>query len=147
MFAPHTVTVFNVWEDDNLVRHSNITVLNGVFIDIAKGANVNKSGLSDADTCALFIPFAVEALSASGAPKAYCDPKQFEAAADKSGLWTLNSGGSDRSTATFFIKGAVTEEMTLAQAKDAYDYVFDVTTVDIRDFGSADMQHWQVGGR
>lgn len=36
--------------------------------------------------------------------------------------------------------------MSIKELKAARDYVFDATTVDIRDFGG-DMQHWQVGGR
>ena len=36
--------------------------------------------------------------------------------------------------------------MSLAQLQENYDYAFDVSTVDVRDFGG-DMMHWQVGGK
>ena len=46
---PHTVSVFNTWEDAELNRHYNITILRGVFLDVSQGTNIAKTGLSDAD--------------------------------------------------------------------------------------------------
>ena len=34
---PHTVTVFNSYEDDDLKMHNSITVLRGVLLDMSKG--------------------------------------------------------------------------------------------------------------
>ena len=38
------------------------------------------------------------------------------------------------------------EGVSYAQALELFDDVYRVTSVDIRDFGSTTMQHWQVGG-
>ena len=34
-----------------------------------------------------------------------------------------------------------------AKMREMYDDVYDITTIDVRDFGSSDMQHFQVGAR
>jgi hypothetical protein len=142
---PHTVSVFNTWEDAELNRHYNITILRGVFLDVSQGTNIAKTGLSDADKATLYIPLDVAAESTTGDSKAFAEPKVFYNAEGKNSLWTLDTGGESNSTSTYFVKGEVTEEMSLAALKKAYDNVFDVSTVDVRDFGS--LQHWMVGGR
>lgn len=143
---PHTVTVFNSYEDDDLKIHNSITILRGVLLDVSKGTNVAKTGLADADAATLYIPFSVDAVSTTGDKKTYVEPKAFYSAADQQGLWTLDSGGHSSSTSTYFVKGEVSEMMSLAQLQEKYDYAFDVSTVDVRDFGG-DMMHWQVGGK
>lgn len=48
---------------------------------------------------------------------------------------------------TFFVKGeAVEPDKTEEQIEMLYDDVYKVTKVDMKDFGSPSMQHWQVGG-
>ena len=59
---------------------------------------------------------------------------------------TLDSGGESSSTSTYFAKGDISEQMSLKELRQAHEYVYDVSTVDIRDFGG-DMAHWQVGGK
>ena len=132
---PHVVTVFNSYEDDDLKMHSSITILRGVLLDVSK-----------ADAATLYIPFSVDAVSTTGDKKTYVEPKAFYAAENQQGLWTLDSGGHSNSTSTYFVKGEVSEMMSLAQLQEKYDYAFDVSTVDVRDFGG-DMMHWQVGGK
>lgn len=144
---PHTVTIFNAWEDaDTLEQHYNLTILRGVLLDVSKGANVAKSGLTDADAATLYIPFNVRAESTTGDLKAFAAPKEFYTAADKSALWTLDSGGQSNSTSTYFVKGEVTDAMSFSKLVEAYDFAFDVSNVDVHDFGG-DMAHWQVGGK
>lgn len=142
---PHTVTVFNAWEDDNLEKQYEITILRGVLLDVSQGTNIAKTGLTDADTATLYIPFTVTAESTTGGSKAFSSPKEFYKATDKSALWTLDTGGESNSTSTYFVKGEITEKLSLSELKRSYDNVFDVKTVDIRDFGS--LQHWQVGAK
>ena len=36
--------------------------------------------------------------------------------------------------------------MSLKELRQVYDFAYDVSTVDVRDFGG-EMQHWQVGGK
>ena len=45
------------------------------------------------------------------------------------------------------MKGEVVEpDKTEEQIEMLYDDVYKVTKVDMKDFGSSSMQHWQVGG-
>lgn len=118
-----------------------------MFFDAAHAANVRESGLEGADFVNLFIPFNVDSIDGiTGAPKKFATPKQYEAAEDKSNLWTLDTDSMQSST-TFFVKGEIVE-----QGKDfqwmnrIYDNVHRITKVDAKDFGSPSMQHWEVGG-
>lgn len=149
MYTPHTVTVYNVTEDNATFKSViNATVLRGVFLDISKGANVMKSGLASADAATLFVPFSIQAINAmNGEPQTYCKPKEYERLDDKSGFWTIRPGGSASSADCFFVKGEIHDESDFQTINNTYDDVYRVSSVDIRDFGSLDMQHWQIGGR
>lgn len=144
MYAPHAVTLYNVTEDpETLVQVTGITVLQNVFLDASKAANAKLTGPEGADAVALIIPFDVNATDGgTGQAKTYAEPVAYAAAADKSGLWTLEPGGR-----CFFIKGVVVEMGASFQELNAnHDGVYKVTKVDTKDFGSAAMQHWEVGG-
>lgn len=148
MYAPHTVTVYNsVKETDPSTfreeTHLYVTILRGVMLQASKGVNVRESGLEGADAVNLYIPFCVEAVDGTtGKPKTYTGPQAFYNAADKSVLWTLSVNGNGG--LTFFVKGEfVTDKEDVAMAQDG---CYNVTKVDEKDFGSVDMQHWEVGG-
>ena len=65
MYTPHAVTIYNVSENpDTLKLEYNVTFLRGVFLDRRQAANIEKSGLRDADAATLFIPFTVEVFGA-----------------------------------------------------------------------------------
>ena len=141
MFSPHTVTIFILTEGDSGTV-INSAVLENVFLDRSKASNIQKSGLQDADSATLFIPDDV------GCTKTYAQPKAYMDATDKTGLWTVFDGGEMSGCDCYFIKGAITDWTgTYTQAKEAYDDVYHVTSVDVRDFGSQRMRHLQVGGR
>ena len=151
MYAPHTVTIYNVTQETDQttfkdVQKSYITVLRGVMLQAAKAANVRQSGLEGADAVNLYIPFSTPAVDGvTGAAKRYVGPQEFWRAVNKSGLWTLSTDGNGGTT--FFVKGEVVEpEKTEEAIEMLYDDVYKVTKVDMKDFGSADMQHWEVGG-
>ncbi len=151
MYAPHTVTIYNVTQETNQttfkdVQKSYITVLRGVMLQASKAANVRQSGLEGADAVNLYIPFSTPAVDGvTGAQKRYVGPQEFWRASNKSGLWTLSTDGNGGTT--FFVKGEVVEpEKTEEAIEMLYDDVYKVTKVDMKDFGSADMQHWEVGG-
>ena len=148
MYAPHTVTVYNIVRETDPATFEEtekayITILHGVMLQAAKAVNVRESGLESADAVDLYIPFAVQAVDGkTGAAKAYEKPQAYNNAADKSGLWTLSYSGNGGETV--FVKGEViSDNMTVVRAQDD---CYTVTKVDEKDFGSADMQHWQVGG-
>lgn len=148
MYAPHTVTVYNVSHETDKTTFEDVTrlyvtVLRGVFLEAAKAVNVSKSGLEGADAVNLYIPFSVDAVDGeTGKTKEYMLPQAFLAAYDKTGFWTLTVKGNGGETV--FVKGEyVTDNLMEVMA---HDDCFAVTKVDVKDFGSADMQHWEVGG-
>lgn len=145
---PHTVTIYNVVQEidpTTLDEAEKIytTILRGVMLQASKGVNVRESGLEGADAVNLYIPFAVEAVDGvTGKPKTYIGPQSFFKAADKSSLWTLSYKGNGG--VTCFVKGEfVSDDMTVVLS---HDDCYNVTKVDAMDYGSADMQHWEVGG-
>lgn len=151
MYAPHTVTIYNVSQEEDKttfedVQKSYITILRGVFLEASKAANVRQSGLEGADAVNLYIPFLTPAVDGvTGAQKRYVGPQEFWRASNKSGLWTLSTDGNGGTT--FFVKGEVVEpEKTEQTIEMLYDDVYKVTKVDMKDFGSASMQHFEVGG-
>ena len=145
---PHTVTIYNIVQEIDPatldeVEKIYITILRGVMLQASKGVNVRESGLEGADAVNLYIPFAVEAVDGvTGEPKTYIGPQSFFKAADKSGLWTLSYKGNGGMTC--FVKGEfVSDDMTVVLS---HDDCYNVTKVDAMDYGSPDMQHWEVGG-
>ena len=148
MYAPHTVTLYNVVQETDPGTFQDVeklyfTVLRGVFLEASKAVNVRESGLEGADAVNLYIPFSVDAKDGtSGKDKRYVGPQEFFSADDKSGMWTLSTKGNGGTT--FFVKGEfVTDNASVALA---HDDCYNVTKVDMKDFGSEDMRHWEVGG-
>ena len=92
----------------------------------------------------MYIPFAVEAVDGkTGATKTYAKPQGFVKATDRIGLWTLSYNGNGGETV--FVKGEfVSDNMEIVQHQDD---CYNVTKVDAMDYGSADMRHWEVGGK
>lgn len=137
MYTPHTVTLVMIYEDSY-----NTAVLNGVFLDLSKRANINRSGLSDADSATLFIPFSVSCA------KTYLPPMEYKASESKGDYWTLFDDGDESGADCYFIKGEQNVSVyPFSVARESHDYVYRVTSVDLRDFGRESMRHWQVGGR
>lgn len=138
---PHTVTVYNTSENPTTFETENhITVLSGVFYDSAKAVNVRESGLANADSVNLIIPFGVEATDGvTGEKQTYLPPKEYETAVDKSKYWTIKTDDC------FFVKGKVVRPgLSFQQINSSFDYVHKVTTVDVKDFGN--LRHFAVGG-
>lgn len=142
---PHTVTVYNTYtEQGNDYKETEtnyITILRGVFLDAVKAVNVRESGLEGADAVDLYIPDNVDAVDGlTRKPAKYVGPRKFFNAQDRTGLWTLSDTGT-----TFFIKGEVVEKDKDRQALEmAYDDVYSVTKVDVKDYGG--LRHIEVGG-
>lgn len=148
MYTPHTVTIYNIVQETDPTTFDEIekvyiTILRGVMLQASKGVNVRESGLEGADAVNLCIPFSVEAVDGvTGKPKTYTGPQSFFKASDKSNLWTLSYKGNGGMTC--FVKGEfVSNNMTVVLS---HDDCYNMTKVDAMDYGSADMQHWEVGG-
>lgn len=139
---PHTITVYNTSENPVTFEAVNhITVLRGVFYDAAKAVNVRESGLTNADSVNLIIPFDVEAVDGvTGEAQSYLSPKEYEVAVDKAEHWTIQTGNT-----CFFVKGEVVRPSESFQTiNSAFDNVHRVTSVDEKDFGG--LPHWEIGG-
>lgn len=138
---PHTVTVYNTKENPVTFEVENhITVLRGVFYDACKAVNVIESGLVNADSVNLIIPFSVDATDgATGEVQTYLPPHEYETAMDKDQHWTIKTDDC------FFVKGEIVRYgLSFQDINGAFDYVHNVTSVDEKDFGS--LKHWEVGG-
>ena len=151
MYAPHIVTIYNVTQETDQetfhdTQKSYITVIRGVMLQASKAVNVRESGREGADAVNLYVPFASLAVDGvTGQKKRYVGPQEFWRAADKSGIWTLSTDGNGGTT--IFVKGEVVEpDKTEQMIEMLYDDVYKVTKVDMKDFGSAAMQHFEVGG-
>ena len=151
MYAPHTVTIYNVVQGTDAStfedkQEMHITVIRGVFLEASKAVNVRESGLVGADAVNLYIPFSSPAVDGvTGDVKRYVGPQEFWRADDRTGLWTISTDGNGGTT--FFIKGEVVEPNKTVEALEMlYDDVYKVTKVDMKDFGSPDMRHWECGG-
>lgn len=147
---PHTVTIYNVVQEIDPTTLDEVekvytTILRGVMLQASKGANVRESGLEGADAANLYIPFAAEAVDGNtGAAKTYAKPQEFVKATDRSGLWTLSYDGNGGET--LFIKGEFVFNGANLNVVRYHDDCYNVTKVDAMDYGSPDMQHWEVGG-
>lgn len=150
---PHTVTLYNVSVEEDEYSNShvtnNITILKGVLYDASKAVNVRISGMEGADAVNLYIPFSVDTFDSLYAgtedhpKKKYVGPKEYDAAEDKSGIWTLKPDQN-----CFFVKGEAIASVStkFGEINRLFDDVHVVTKVDTKDFGTPDMQHWEIGG-
>lgn len=152
---PHTVTLYNTrqetvvdgldWKETTV---NYITVLNGVLLDASKASNVRASGLDGADAVNLYVPFDVEAVDGiTGEPKEYIGPVDFWLLSDeeKANYWTLTTGQD-----SWFVKGEALpapswpDDQIRELIEGVYDDVYNVTKVDVKDFGN--LQHFEIGG-
>lgn len=146
MYAPHTVTIYNIQttetpENDFSAQETlHISVLRGAFLDVSKAVNTQDSGLVNADVANLYIPFSVESVDGlTSKKKSFVKPQKFSSTEQKDGLWTLSDDGT-----TYFVDG----ERVVNSSSElfALDECYKVTRVDAKDHGSMDMRHWEVGG-
>lgn len=142
MMFPHVVTLYYMTQNPVTFQTTNhITILKGVLFDASKGSNIQKTGLENADSVNLYIPFTVEAVDGESLmEKTYVGPIEYEKAEDKSQIWTLDEGNK-----CFFVKGSVVlPDRGFDYLKLNYDDVYRVTKVDVKDFGT--LKHFEVGG-
>ena len=126
------MSVFNRNKIDDVSSGRSIRykkhVIKNVFWDSVQ-AITNSTGFEKNNSVDVFIPFDKNDLSD------YKEPKQYEGFG-----WTLRKGD-------FIIKGDI-EETEVDGIKDLSAYeVFEITTVDVKDFGSSNMQHFEIKGK
>jgi hypothetical protein len=142
MYCPHTATLINKHGDAYY-----LTVLRGVMIQDMERKSVLQPGDYDSSYTKIFIPFSVDARNAEGEEVTYLPPLAYARNAEPEKHWTLRSDSDEAGRNDFFVKGLIPSACSLAEARDLYDGVFIVSTVSTRDYGSAEMQHFEVSSR
>lgn len=127
-----SMSVFNKYTDEekNVVFTKHL--IDNVFWDDSKGINRNL-GYENADDVNVFIPKNQNDMSG------YVEPKKYKGL---NNTWTLENGD-------FIVKGNV-EESSVTSIKELlkkYDNVFTISLVDDKDFGSTNMQHFEIRGK
>ena len=128
MMTNAKMTIYNKYLDP--FTHKSIYkkhLVDNVFWDDNLGVNLNM-GYENADKVNVYIPYDKNDLSS------YKTPKQYNGEG-----WTLQNGD-------FMVKGDVNiPEIT--GVKDLSNYeVFTMTVCDNKDFGSSNMQHFELRG-
>jgi hypothetical protein len=127
-----SMSVFNKYTDENKNVIFKKHLIDNVFWDDSKGINRNL-GYENADDVNVFIPKDQNDMSG------YVKPKKYKGL---NNTWTLENGD-------FIIKGNV-EESSVTSIKELlkkYDDVFTISLADDKDFGSTNMQHFEIRGK
>lgn len=127
-----SMSVFNKYTDENKNVIFKKHLIDNVFWDDSKGINRNL-GYENADDVNVFIPKNQNDMSG------YVEPKKYKGL---NNTWTLENGD-------FIVKGNV-EESSVVSIKELlkkYDNVFTISLVDDKDFGSANMKHFEIRGK
>lgn len=129
MLTNADITIFNKYTENRETKYKK-TYIKNVHWEDTEGFNILQSGLTSVDKSKIYIPF-----SSCGQ---YNTPKKFKNT--KEGF-TLQSED-------VIVKGFVKEDfISIKELEKTYDYVRLVTSVDLRDYGSENMKHFEVGAR
>lgn len=131
MMTNTKMSVFNRYKEPftNNVSYKK-HVVEHVFWDDSLGINLN-TGYENADKVNIYIPFDKNKSDLEN----YKEPKQYNGNG-----WTLQNGD-------FIIKGEVAEsEVDGIKDLKAYE-AFEITVIDKKDFGSYNMQHFEIRGQ
>jgi hypothetical protein len=141
------ITIYNKYTDPSTRADLfQRTVILKVAWENRKGRNVIASGGNIAvDQARIFIP-----LSRGGTN--YIDPAGWQALATKTNRWTLQNGdiivkGNVADTIHPAVASPPVTAFTVSDLKAKYSDVLVISSVDTMDYGSLNMQHWQVGAQ
>lgn len=126
------MSLYNKYTDEekNVIFKKHL--IDNVFWDDSKGININ-TGYEKADNVNVFIPKSQNDMSG------YVKPKKYKGIGNS---WTLENGD-------FIVKGNTSENevLSLKELAQKYDNVFTISLVDDKDFGSINMQHFEIRGK
>lgn len=126
------MSVYNKYTDEekNVIFKKHL--IDNVFWDDSKGININ-TGYEKADDVNVFIPKSQNNMNG------YVEPKKYKGL---NSTWTLENGD-------FIVKGNISENevLSLKELAQKYDNVFTISLVDDKDFGSINMQHFEIRGK
>lgn len=121
------ITIVNKWFNAQ-------TKLNEYKISHVKGFWSSNKGISISNTQLIQNDGLIVRILMS--EKGYVNPKEFE----KNGIgWTLQNDD-------YLIKGIVNEVTTITNIKNNYECM-KITNFAIKDYGSIDMQHYEISGQ
>lgn len=129
MMTNTNMSVYNKYTDDKKDIVYKKKLIKYVFWDDSLGINTD-TGYENADKVNIYIPFDKN----SEDLKSYKEPKSYDGTG-----WTLQNGD-------FIVKGDVNIN-EVNGIKDLKNYeVFEITLIDKKDFGSYNMQHFEIRG-
>lgn len=131
------LTIYNKYIDSSTRSEKyQRTVIRSITWESSKAVSAMQAGRLATNSADIYIP------RARG--ENHLDPIAWTALVSKVGKWTLAEGD-------FVVKGEVADEITTGftttNLMKKYDNVLVITSVDLMDRGSANIQHWQVGAK
>lgn len=127
MLTNADVTIYNKYIENRETKYKKSFIKN-VHWEDTEGFNILKSGLNSADKSKIYIPFE--------SCENYKSPKEFK----------KNKEGFTIQSEDIIVKGLI-DDIDVDNLEKNYDYVRLITTVDIRDYGSENMRHFEVGAK
>ena len=139
MYTPHCVSLI-------CFHHGTpcLTVLRGVMLQALNGQSVQHRGDTEETNATLYIPFSVDAVSSDGRRVSFLPPREYAGCLDPENHWTLQTEGESAGRASFFVKGELSEPITLAEARERVDFVYVVAGYQIHDYGSLNLRHFEI---
>ena len=117
------------------------------MLQALNGRSTLRRGSQDEANATLYIPFSVRAVNAAGEAVGFLPPLEYARCPDPENHWTLQAEGESAGRSSFFVKGELTEALTLAEARARCDAVYIVAGYSVRDYGSPSMRHFEVVSR
>ena len=139
MNSPHTVSLINLHNGQ-----PHLTILRGVMLQAQNGRSVQLRGDADAADATLYIPLSVKAENIAGESVSFLPPLEYARCSDPENHWTLQPEGESAGRSSFFVKGELPGPCTLAEARESFDFVYTVAGWQLHDYGSRNMQHYEV---
>lgn len=139
MYTPHTVSIINIHQNN-----PRLTVLHGVMLQALNGQSTQRRGEVEEAKATLYIPLSVRAVNEAGERVTFLPPMEYARCEDPEKYWTLQPEGESAGRCSFFVKGALPEACSLAEARENYDFVYVVAGWQLHDYGSRTMQHYEV---
>ena len=142
MYIPHTVSLISF--------HSGtpyLTILRGVMLQGPDGRAVLQRGDANEDNVTLYIPFSVKAETPEGGESTFLQPRAYAACTDPTAHWTLQPEGESAGRCGFFVKGELSEPITLTEAREQFDDVYVIAGYTVHDYGSKNMRHFEVASK
>ena len=142
VYTPHVVSLVSFHDEIPY-----LTILRGVMLQAANARSVQRRGDADESDTRLFVPLSVRAVNPAGESVSFLPPGEYARCSDPDKHWTLQPEGESAGRCSFFVKGELSEPLSLAEARARYDFVYPVAGWKLHDYGSPSMQHYEILSR